>query len=66
MDGILDIFDQQVPPPPPAIWAICETPSAATCDIGAMAEIRFPSTGSHRLDWFIVLAVAIVLLIIFV
>jgi hypothetical protein len=29
-------------------------------------EIKFPSTGSHRLDWLIVLAVAIVLLVIFV
>jgi len=29
-------------------------------------EIKIPSTGSHRLDWFIVLAVVIVLLVIFV
>jgi hypothetical protein len=29
-------------------------------------EIKFPSTGSHRLDWLIVLAVVIILLVIFV
>jgi LPXTG-motif cell wall-anchored protein len=32
----------------------------------AQRGIRLPSTGNHRLDWFIVLAIAIVLLIIFV
>jgi len=29
-------------------------------------EIKFPSAGSHRLDWLIVLAVVIVLLVIFI
>jgi len=29
-------------------------------------EIKFPSTGSHRLDWLIVLAVVIGLLVIFI
>jgi hypothetical protein len=29
-------------------------------------EIKFPSTGSHRLDWLIMLAIAIVLLWIFI
>jgi len=29
-------------------------------------EIKIPSTGSHRLDWFLMLALAIVLIIIFV
>jgi hypothetical protein len=29
-------------------------------------EIKIPSTGSHRLDWFLMLALVIVLLIIFI
>jgi hypothetical protein len=31
-----------------------------------MAEIKLPSTGSHRLDWCLMVALAIVLLVIFV
>jgi predicted nucleic acid-binding Zn ribbon protein len=29
-------------------------------------EIKIPSTGNHRLDWFLVLALVIVLLVIFI
>jgi LPXTG-motif cell wall-anchored protein len=29
-------------------------------------EIKLPSTGSHRLDWFLMLSLAIVLMVIFV
>ena len=29
-------------------------------------EIKFPSTGSHRLDWLIMLTIVIILLIIFI
>jgi LPXTG-motif cell wall-anchored protein len=29
-------------------------------------ETKFPSTGSHRADWLIMLAIVIVLLVIFV
>jgi hypothetical protein len=39
-------------------------PQRAEGDV--VMEIKIPSTGSHRLDWFIVLAVVIVLLVIFV
>ena len=31
-----------------------------------MAEIKFPSTGSHRLDWCLMLALVIILLVVFV
>jgi hypothetical protein len=29
-------------------------------------EIKFPSTGNHRLDWCLMLALAIVLIVVFV
>lgn len=29
-------------------------------------RIKLPSTGNHRLDWFLMLALAIVLLVVFV
>lgn len=29
-------------------------------------EIKLPSTGSHRLDWFLMLTLAIVLIVVFV
>jgi hypothetical protein len=31
---------------------------------GAGTEIKLPSTGSHRLDWLLVLAIVIVLLVV--